>query len=162
MILEVFTLIPDVFKRILDVFKLIPDLFKLILDVFTLILDVQELIFAKIYRIISILIIWIKKEIFGSLIKFVSKRSKFAYKRIYLGPSKNLCQKGANLCQRRSKFMSFHVEIMLVHHSMSGAQILYLYPNFSLIFHVLRLLLINYFNFYLFNKKYFLLIKIQI
>ena len=74
LIIEVFKLIPDVFKPIIDVFKLIPDLFKLILDVFTLILDVRELIFVKIYRIISILIIWVKKEIFGSLIKFVSKK----------------------------------------------------------------------------------------
>ena len=71
-----YTLIPDVLKPILDVFKLIPDLFKLIIDVFTLILDVER-IFVKIYRIISILIIWVKKEIFGSLLKFVSKRSKF-------------------------------------------------------------------------------------
>ena len=79
--LDIFKLIPDVFKPILDVFKLIPDLFKLILDVFTLVLDVRELIFVKIYRIISILIIWVKKEIFGSLIKFVSKRSKFVSKK---------------------------------------------------------------------------------
>ena len=48
-----------------------------------LILDVRELILVKIYRIISILIIWVKKEIFGSLQKFVSKRSKFVSKNTY-------------------------------------------------------------------------------
>ena len=66
---------------ILDVFKPILDVFKPIIDVFTLILDVRELIFVKIYRIISILIIWVKKEIFGSLQKFVSKRNKFVSKK---------------------------------------------------------------------------------
>ena len=44
-------------------------------------------------ELISILIIWVKKEIFGSIAKFVSKRTKFVSKRIYFGPSKNLCQK---------------------------------------------------------------------
>ena len=53
---------------------MILDVFKSILDVFTLILDVRELIFVKIYQIISILIIWVKKGIFGSLQKFVSKK----------------------------------------------------------------------------------------
>ena len=77
-ILDILELNPDLFNLILDVFNLIPDFFELILDVFTLILNVRELIFVKIYRILSILIIWVKKRyLFGSLQKFMSKRSKF-------------------------------------------------------------------------------------
>ena len=56
------------------------DVLTLILDVFTLILDVRELIFVKIYRIISILIIWVKKDIFGPP-KIYAKKEQICVKK---------------------------------------------------------------------------------
>ena len=84
-ILEVFKSILEVFIPILEVFTLIPDIFTLIPDILKLILGVRELIFAKIYRINIDFNNWVKrryfvrkicvkKDIFGSVEKFVSKK----------------------------------------------------------------------------------------
>ena len=76
-----FDSILDVFTLILDVLKFILKVFTVILDVFALILYVRELFFSRYIELISILIICVKKDIFGSVEKFVSKRTKFVSKK---------------------------------------------------------------------------------